>query len=222
MSLLGDIWWLLRTRRRIGFYTRSYLRKHWLTWTVPGLTFTGPAFIGRDVKFEAPRGGGRIVVGKYAWFMDHTRVRAHAGVLTVADKTVLGSRVTVNAWERIEIGRAVLIGDDVYICDFDHRTDLLDVPIKDQGLVTSPVVIGDDTWIGTKVTILRGSALEPGCVVAAGAVVRGRWPARSILGGVPARLLRSRDPEVTVVKPVEAEPVLRRLPRWNDREVTGQ
>ena len=66
------------------------------------------------------------------------------------------------------------------------------MPIKDQGLVKSPVRIGDDVWIGTKVTVLRGTDIGSGSVVAAGAVARAAYPERSVIGGVPARVLRSR------------------------------
>ena len=56
----------------------------------------------------------------------------------------------------------------------------------------SPVRVGPDTWVGAKASILRGTVIGQGSVVAAHAVVRGQVPAYSIVGGVPARVLKDR------------------------------
>jgi acetyltransferase-like isoleucine patch superfamily enzyme len=69
-----------------------------------------------------------------------------------------------------------------------------DLPIKDQGIVKSPVRIGPGSWIGTKVTVLRGTQVGRGCVLAAHAVVRGQAPDHSVLAGVPATVVKSLDP----------------------------
>jgi acetyltransferase-like isoleucine patch superfamily enzyme len=56
-------------------------------------------------------------------------------------------------------------------------------------------VIGPNCWIGSKVTILDGVTIGEGCVIAAGSVVTKSFPDYSVIGGVPARVLRSRLPE---------------------------
>jgi len=66
------------------------------------------------------------------------------------------------------------------------------IPIKDQGIVKSPVRIGPDVWLGAKVTVLRGVTVGRGCVVAANAVVNRDLPAFSVAVGVPARVVRDR------------------------------
>ena len=96
--------------------------------------------------------------------------------MRIGAKTVIGIRNTVNGYLDIRIGEACLLGDDVYVCDFDHRTEDLAVPIKDQGLVKSPVRIGDDVWIGTKVTVLRGTDVGSGSVRGRGCRGAGRLP----------------------------------------------
>jgi carbonic anhydrase/acetyltransferase-like protein (isoleucine patch superfamily) len=80
----------------------------------------------------------------------------------------------------------------VYICDFDHVTEDIHVPIKDQGIIKSPVRIGADVWMGAKATVLRGANVGHGSVIAAHAVVRDSCPPFSIVGGVPARVLKDR------------------------------
>ena len=58
-----------------------------------------------------------------------------------------------------------------------------------------PVVIEDDVWVGANVTILKGVTIGHGSVVAAGAVVTKSCPPYSIIGGVPAKVLRKRFEE---------------------------
>ena len=158
----------------------------------PGLRFEGPVFIARNVRFEVRSGYGRMVIGPYVHFGEGARIRAHEGTLRIGAKSVIGIRNTINTYLDISIGRACLLGDDVYVCDFDHRTEDLTVPIKDQGIIKSPVRIGDDVWIGTKVTVLRGADIGAGSVVAANAVARGVYPPRSVIGGVPGKVIKTR------------------------------
>ena len=54
------------------------------------------------------------------------------------------------------------------------------------------VEVGDDVWVGTGAKILDGVTLGKGCIVAAGAVVTESFPEYSIVGGIPAKLLRTR------------------------------
>ena len=57
---------------------------------------------------------------------------------------------------------------------------------------TKPVTIGNDVWIGRRVIILPGVTISDGCVIGAGAVVTKDMPAYSIVGGVPAKVIKSR------------------------------
>lgn len=98
----------------------------------------------------------------------------------------------------LTIGKKVIFGPRPTIITGDHRIDLLDkyimditddekLPENDQ-----PVTIEDGCWIGANVTILKGVTIGHDSVVAAGAVVTKSCEPYSIIGGVPARLLRSR------------------------------
>jgi acetyltransferase-like isoleucine patch superfamily enzyme len=155
----------------------------------------GMSFLGRRVELTAPRGTGRIVVGPWCWIGDGAALRSHGGRVTVGAKTIIGGGTTINAYLDVSIGERTLIADDVHITDFDHRIDRTDVPIKDQGLVTAPVRIGSDVWLGRGVTVLRGVDIGEGSVIGAHAVVTRDVPAFSVAVGVPARVVRSRLPD---------------------------
>jgi acetyltransferase-like isoleucine patch superfamily enzyme len=170
----------------------GYARMAWCRLRTPSLRFEGPCFIGRDARFEVREGYARIIVGAFTHVGDHARLRAHEGTLRIGAKSVIGIRNTVNCWLDIEIGGSCLFGDDVYICDFDHKHDDLGLPIKDQGIVKTPVRIGDDVWLGTKVVVTRGTLIGSHSVVAASSVVRGSFPEKSVLAGIPAKVVKTR------------------------------
>jgi len=173
--------------RQLRARARAALRGH-------DVAMGGLVLLARDVELVAPRGRGRLVIGPWTWIGSGSAVRAHGGRITLGPKVVLGADVTVNAMLDVAIGEGSLLADDVLVIDFDHRTDRVDVPIRAQGTVSSPVRIGDDVWIGRGATVVRGVDVGTGCVVGAGAVVTRDLPPFSVAVGAPARVVRSRLP----------------------------
>jgi len=114
--------------------------------------------------------------------------------LVVGDRCVIGMRCGIVAHESIEIGDDVWFGQDIYVTDSNHGFSELDVPIGRQLGPRDPVSIGSGSWIGHGAVILPGSRVGRNVVVAAGSVVRGEVPDHCIVGGVPARVIRSLNP----------------------------
>lgn len=119
--------------------------------------------------------------------------------LSVGDDTALPKRSTfycVNA--PLTIGKKVMFGPHPTIMTGDHRVDFVgkhiaDVTEEDKVAENdAPVVIEDGVWCGANVTILKGVTIGRGSVVAAGAVVTKSCAPYSIIGGVPARLIKMR------------------------------
>jgi acetyltransferase-like isoleucine patch superfamily enzyme len=131
------------------------------------------------------------------------RLRVYDGVtIKYPSRIRLGDDVTVNVGcmlvggADLTIGNGVMIGAGSKIVTSEHVAGRTDTPMHLQGIATMPVTIGDDVWLGFDAKVLAGARLARGCIVAAGAVVTGEMdvPAFSVLGGVPARVLKSRLP----------------------------
>lgn len=113
--------------------------------------------------------------------------------LVVGNNVGIGSSSFLGCAGGIEIGDDTIIGNFVSFHSENHNFDRDDIPIRLQGVSHKGIKIGKDCWIGAKVTILDGTILGDGCVVAAGAVLNGKeYPSNSIIGGIPAKVIKSR------------------------------
>jgi len=189
---VASLRWVIRNRAWTPWYLVRYARLLRFRLANPHVVLRGMVFLGKNVELHARPGYGRLEVGRWVHIGDGNALRCHEGSLRLGDKVVLGKDNTVNCYLDVEIGTSTLIADWVYICDFDHVISDIHRPIKDQGIVKTPVRIGADCWIGTKVSVLRGTRIGRGSVLGAHAVVRGDIPEYAIAVGSPARVVRSR------------------------------
>jgi acetyltransferase-like isoleucine patch superfamily enzyme len=110
--------------------------------------------------------------------------------IRIGDKNYFNRNVMIDACGYVEIGDENMFGPDIYITDSNHTFGAGLVP-HTQPMQVGHVKIGNRCWIGAKAIILKDVELGDGCVVAAGAAVTKSFPANSLVGGVPARLIRS-------------------------------
>lgn len=110
-----------------------------------------------------------------------------------------GNNVSIHPMCYIEGYGGITLGDDVSIAhnvsilSVTHKYDLLNTPIKYQPLEERSVTVGNDVWIGAKAIILGGNTINDGAIVGAGAVVTHDVPARKIVAGNPAKIIKSRE-----------------------------
>ncbi len=108
----------------------------------------------------------------------------------------IGSNVSIHrgcyidAAGKIKIGNDVSIAHSTSILSTNHRWMDLNIPIRDNYAAFSPVVIEDDVWIGCGCRIMPGVCIKNRSIVAAGAVVTHDVKSGTIVGGVPARLIK--------------------------------
>ena len=94
------------------------------------------------------------------------------------------------------IGKNVMMGPNCYILPHNHIFSRTDIPMIEQGLeAPKATVIEDDVWIGRNVSMTCGRHIRKGSIIAMGCVLCKDFPAYSIVGGVPSKLIRNRKDE---------------------------
>lgn len=115
--------------------------------------------------------------------------------LYIGDRSGVG--INCKLYGKVTIGKYVNMGPEVYIYTRNHGHDRIDIPMQEQGYTDeSPVIIDDDVWLGSRVTILPGVHIGQGAIVGASAVVTHDVAPYSIVGGNPAKLLRMRADKI--------------------------
>jgi acetyltransferase-like isoleucine patch superfamily enzyme len=150
--------------------------------------------IGRNVTLRAnTENDPGITLGPGVNINDAVIINANRGFVTLGERSWLGPFCFVCGNGGVTIGRNVLIAAHTTINTVSHGITRCDIPINDQPVLTDPVVIEDDCWIGLNAVILQGVTLGHGSIVGAGAVVTKSIPPWSIAVGVPARVVGRRQ-----------------------------
>ncbi len=178
----------IQTLGRVPAYLMAGLR--WLALCIRSRRHIGFFFMGPRCTVSA---SGSLRVGRWTHIISDVVMNA-TGTLEIGENTFCSQGVTISAFDRVVIGSWCGIGEYVSIHDNDHGLEPFDVPVSLRPRTTSPIIIGDNVWLGAKATILRGVTIGDGAVIAANAVVTRDIPAGAIAGGVPAKVLKLRDP----------------------------
>ena len=150
-------------------------------------------------------------------FGDNVRIGAFSQIVAstsfnqIGEFIKIGNNVGVGEFAYLGGGGGLEIGDDCIIGQFfschpeNHNFKNPNQLIRLQGVERKGIIVGNNCWIGSKVTILDGVTIGDNCVIAAGAVVTKSMPANSVVGGVPAKVLRKDKGE-------KKQPVEKKLP----------
>lgn len=143
----------------------------------------GKYFLGPDIMF------GYKIGGRWKNGYCELQARSENAQIIIGEKTAINNNCSFICNEKIQIGSNCRIGINCCILDFDGHGLQADKR-SDLGYV-SPVEIGENVWIGNNVTILAGTTIGKNSVVAAGAVVRGKFGENEVIGGVPAEFIKN-------------------------------
>lgn len=138
------------------------------------------------------RFGNNVSIGKNTCIECSGTLKDLGLGLSVGNNVGLGTHGFFGCAGGIEIGDNTIFGNYVSLHSENHNYSDIHTPIRLQGINRKGIKIGKDCWIGAKATILDGTILGDGCIVAAGAVVRGNIPPYSIIGGIPAKIIKMR------------------------------
>jgi acetyltransferase-like isoleucine patch superfamily enzyme len=160
--------------------------------------------IGPKTRFHVPvvsGGKGCLVVGAENWFgyklapssgngQILLQPRAPEAKVVIGNRNAFSNNVSLLAMGSVVIGNDCLVGDHTTVIDWDgHEID----PIKRKYGVgqISPVHIGNNVWIGSRVMVLKGVTIGNNSVVAAMSVVTKSVPPNCVVGGNPAKFIRA-------------------------------
>lgn len=172
-----------RVRRRLD---KAGVLAHLLgLWLRPRFQRAGIIIVMGGFPLPSVHNMGRIEVENSAFYTG-VRIECWPGALIkIGNGTYLNRGTEIVASRQVTIGRDCKIARDVIIMDTDQHA------LPGRELVAEPVTIGDRVWIGARAIVLKGVTIGEDAVIAAGSVVTRDVPAGSLVGGVPARILRS-------------------------------
>ena len=137
--------------------------------------------------------GNNVSIGKYTCIECSGTLKNLGKGLIIGNNVGLGTHGFFGCAGGIEIGDDTIFGNYVSLHSENHNYADTHIPIRLQGVNRKGIKIGKDCWIGSKTTILDGTEIGEGCIIAAGAVVRGKIESYSIIGGVPAKTIKKRS-----------------------------
>jgi len=136
--------------------------------------------------------GGTITIGQKSELLHGVILMTYGGNIVIGEKCSINPYTILYGHGNLTIGNNVLIAGHTLIIPANHIFTDVNRPIGVQGLTMKGIIIEDDVWIGSGCRILDGVTIGKGAIVAAGAVVNKTVEPFSIVGGVPAKLIKNR------------------------------
>ncbi len=133
---------------------------------------------------------GNIVIKNNVFIHENVQIRSDKFKIIIGEKTTINRNTTILA--QCQIGSNVSIAPNVINVGSNHIFSDLSKNIKSQGISSKGIIIDDDVWIAANSTILDGVKIGKGAIIAAGAVVNKDVPPYTIVGGIPAKILKTR------------------------------
>jgi acetyltransferase-like isoleucine patch superfamily enzyme len=145
------------------------------------------------LKWKARGEGGSLEIdeGTYRLGAGIIVSASHGGRVKIGKFVTLRRFITIHARQHIEIGDYSRIGEMVTIRDHNHFSEIPDAPGEKKGFHGAPIIIGKNVWVGVKVTITPGVTIGDNAVVGANAVVTKDVPPNTVVGGIPAKPIRT-------------------------------
>lgn len=131
-------------------------------------------------------------IGTNSYFTPKVSIVNPQNVFIGNNSYVNGGELFAGSKSKITIGNDCLISYYVHIRCVSHNIDSQDMLIREQGHWEGDITIGNNCWIGYGAQIMPGIKIGDNSVIGAGAVVTKNVEENSVVGGVPAKLIRKR------------------------------
>ncbi len=176
-----------------GILLRQKLYR-WFLGCPESLHIGAGTFIDERVCFDIKSDKAKVEIGAGCQVMRGVSFETgYEGNVSIASDSFIGSYSILNGQGGLTIGKKVLIGAHCCLVAGNHDYSDITLPIADQGFISSGIVLEDGVWLGAGVRVLDGVTIGSGAIVAAGAVVTKDVPPMTIVGGVPAKVIKKRE-----------------------------
>ena len=133
------------------------------------------------------KGTGSITIGKFLMSRGPLYLKSvNGGKLTIGENVFFNHNCSITCAENITIGNYCMFANNLVVIDHDHK---MENGRATSELVSKPVIIEEGVWCGANVIITKNVHIGTGAVIAAGAVVTKDVPARTMVAGVPAKII---------------------------------
>ena len=134
-----------------------------------------------------------VKIGSYSLITCTSHLSSYGKGLQMGTNSAIGDFAHFGASGGIEIGSDVIMGSYISFHSQNHNFNDSSKLIREQGVTSKGIKIGNNIWVGAKATFLDGCEVGNNSVVAAGAVVNDIFPDNVVIGGVPAKILKTID-----------------------------
>lgn len=136
--------------------------------------------------------GNNVTIGSFSKIIISTSFNNLGKFIEIGNNVGIGDFAHLGGAGGLKIGDDSIIGSNLSCHPENHIFDHINELIRKQGVTREGISIGKNCWIGAKVTILDGVEIGDNCIVAAGAVLTKSFPDNSVIGGVPAKIIKMR------------------------------
>jgi acetyltransferase-like isoleucine patch superfamily enzyme len=134
--------------------------------------------------------GDNCKIGKYSTISCTSHMSKYGKGFKMGNNSSCGQFTEFGSAGGITIGDDVIMGSYISFHSENHNFNDITKLIREQGVTSKGIILGNNIWVGAKVTFLDGTTVGNNCVIAAGAVLNKEYPDNVIIGGVPAKVLR--------------------------------
>jgi acetyltransferase-like isoleucine patch superfamily enzyme len=187
MTLVRKIGSKLYTLMQIAVRKLHY----WKISTDPHIDLGDSCIIDSSAKVET-KFGGRISIGQKTELLDGVVIQTYGGNIKIGSHCSINAYTVIYGHGNTTIGDNVLIAGGCMIIPSNHTFSDANKLIREQASTSKGITIENNVWIGHGCSILDGVVIGEGSVIAAGSVVNASIPPFSVVGGVPAKIIKTR------------------------------
>ncbi|MGM9977867.1 MAG: acyltransferase [Clostridium sp.] len=137
--------------------------------------------------------GENVTIGKYSIIRGTGAIQSLGKGIKIGKNFGCGDFCFFGCSGGIIIGENVMLGQNVRFHSQNHKFDRLDIPMREQGVVSKGIKVGNDCWIGAGATILDGVTIGNGCVIGGNTLVNIDIPDYAVAVGNPVKIIKFRN-----------------------------